>query len=166
MRIHKTLLAFTCAMVLGSCHFYKVDRSINHGHDVGGAVYKGKSIIVHTPEQVFLLSYPKLVEGNTLLAGVPRELGPYHQFYKNTKRQSANKFNPNDGDPENEVHVYTTEMAMSDSSDLIFVPIESIKRMDVFKEQKGLNTVVTTGVVIGSIYGFLIFIALIGEFLF
>lgn len=126
---------------LQGCHYFKIAASTTDGTEVDGAVRRDKYIVVHAENGVWHLLYPEVDRANGLLMGRMGPLGPNHQFYKLAKKQKGNRYKRSAGDPESEVHLYINEYSI-DSLDYVVIPMDGIKRLDVYGKEKG-KTIIT-----------------------
>jgi hypothetical protein len=159
----KLFFGLCVCLSLSSCHYYKVGKSLPNAYGLENEVYARKDILVHTGTEVFLLANPELKDYNKTLTGKAIAPGPYHQFYKKTKK-SATLYSKSEGNPGNEVHLYVSQFAIEDSTKQVWVQTEDIKRMAVYENQKDFNLISAILLFILSIVAFffiLVFVSLL-----
>jgi hypothetical protein len=148
-------------LTLQGCHYFKIAATTTDGTEVDGAVRRDKYIVVHTDNGVWHLSYPEVDKTNSLLTGKMTPLGIDHEFYKLAKRRHGNRYKYRSGDPSTEVHLYINEYSV-DSLNFVVIPLDGIKRLDVYGKEKG-KTIVTyvVGIAASAYVGFVAVILLI-----
>lgn len=163
MRFKKRLglaLALLFAFTFSGCHYFKVAASLENGYEIEGALYKGKTIIVHTGNESWQLIYPTLQKDRDQLVAKYVGVGINHQFYRFARKRVANRYPKKMGDPANDVNVYISEYSL-DSLNQINIPISAIKRIDVYQKESGRSALTYVGGILGGYYGFLIIISLL-----
>ncbi len=156
------VLALFFAFTFSSCHYFKVSASLENGYEIEGALYRGKTIIVHTGNESWQLVYPTYQKDKDQIIAKYVNVGINHQFYRFARKRVANRYPKKMGDPSNDVNVYISEYSL-DSLNQINIPISAIKRIDIYQKEGGRSALTYVGGILGGYYGFLLIIALLSS---
>lgn len=137
----KLFFGLCVCLSFSSCHYYKVGKSIPGAYGLNKEIAARKEILVHSASDVFLLTNPQLIDSNKTLTGTALPPGPYHQFYKKTKKK-GNPFTISQGNPTNEVHIYASEYTIIDTTKQIWVQTKDVKSMEVYANDNGLSNLI------------------------
>jgi hypothetical protein len=161
-RIKELLLLVAClfCIVFSSCNYFKIIASFNNGYDIEEVLRRNKTLIVHTGNEDWQLSYPSINREKEELVARYSSVGLNHQFYRFVKGQNSNRYPQKMGDPSNDVNLYISEYYI-DSLNQIIIPISSIKRMDLYKKESLKSSLTYLGGIVGGYYGLMLMIALI-----
>jgi hypothetical protein len=140
----KLFFGLCVCLSLSSCHYYKVGKSIPGAYGLKKEIVARKEILVHSASDVFLLTNPQLIDSNKTLTGTALPPGPYHQFYKKTKKK-GNPFKISQGNPTNEVHIYASEYTIIDTTKQMWVQAKDVKSMEVYANDNGLSNWIYIG---------------------
>lgn len=143
---------------LSSCYYFKVAKSVPGGHEIDGAISRGKNLIIHSGSESFQLFYPSISIDKTTLSGQMAPVTYNHQFYKLVKRRGSNRYKKDMGDPSKDVNIYITEYTL-DSLEEVKIPLSAVIRMDIYAKQNTKSSLTFVGSIIGGYYAtlFLIF---------
>jgi len=138
------------SLVIG-CHYYKVTTSQDHLSDIKAIENSDKHIIIHQGPNVWSFTDIELNDDRQELSGFFKALHPNEKNYLKTNPYINNRYKLDEGNPINQVHIYTSEF-FEDENSRITIPLSTIGKIEIYDEAIGATVAsyVFTGVGIAA----------------
>lgn len=95
-----------------------------------------KYLVLHYRGQAYHLQYASLNKKQTELSGILEPLPADHQYFRGIKEKGSTRYEPNKGNPTNEVHLYVDGMKF-EKANQVTIPVPSISKIEYFGADAG-----------------------------
>ena len=149
--------------MLSGCHYYMVNTvPLTPGDNsaVNNTLAQPKYFILHHGEQVWHMENIKVDEGKQEITCSVSNLTPDHNFYQKTKSPGVNRYKVSSESPTYEVHIYISEYAELNASNLM-IPVGAIQKIEMYDKAVGATTASYVFGTLGIIAGAFVILSII-----
>ncbi|MFN6015206.1 MAG: hypothetical protein ACK47F_11000 [Flavobacteriales bacterium] len=158
VKISSFVLILAMLNVSVGCNYYKVSTADTVSNGLK-EIDEDRFLVVHFQVESYGLHALKFDQENQRLTGFKRSIPVEHQGH-DQPQAAGNRFKPRLESPTNEIHIYITDYRTLEDG-TISIPVESIKRVDIYDYQVGATIASYVFTTIGILAGLYLIVLII-----